>query len=75
MLSEKRYRKNDYDNILLNLKDSTQKYNLEIIYSFECFFRFAKRKMDSENILKDKNVLIIGPGKLSKKIKRKLKNS
>ena len=28
MLSEKRYRKNDYDNILLNLKRSdTKKYN------------------------------------------------
>ncbi len=74
MLSEKRYRKNDYDNILLNLKRSdTKKYNPRKLFTASnAFLGLPKGKWTPKNILKDKNVLIIGPGKTIEKNKKKI---
>mgnify|MGYP001232770945 CR=1 FL=1 len=74
MLSEKRYRKSDYENIIQNLKKTdAKKYNPRKLFTpSNAFLGKPKGKWTPKNILKNKNVLIIGPGKTIEKNKEKI---
>ena len=74
MLSEKRYKKKDYENILKNLKKTdAKKYNpRKLFVPSNVFLGSPKGKWTPKSILNNKKVLLLGPGKSIEKQRRKI---
>lgn len=76
ILSDKRYKRSEYFKILSNLENiDAKKFNpKKLLLSSNFYTGKPKSIWSPESIIKDKNILIIGPGSSVKKNKNKIEN-